>query len=367
MDGRSIDKIIRSRERGYIWLERELKIKLGIGTALIAVFFLIICFFGLLQQSRQCLFFIGGAVLVNGICCYLAYLHEYQNYLAIFDYLEAFEMGDYRFRKNDEAFRKGLRRGIHSQLTEQLERIGQAVEVYKSQLESEKENTKAMITNISHQLKTPIAALGISFELLEDSQTTQEEKQEFLERGRQEIQKLNHLMGVLMNLSHLEADMIHLNPKEAGLKATIVRAVNGVYIKAEEKNIEIEVEEFRDIELLHDLRWTAEAISNVLDNAVKYSPENTIIQLRVEPLTSYVFIEIEDEGIGISKSDYQNVFKRFYRGEYPEVEQQEGAGVGLYLARQILERQGGNICIVPTHRRGTRVRMMLPKKYTLDN
>lgn len=104
------------------------------------------------------------------------------------------------------------------------------------------------------------------------------------------------------------------------------------------------MKEFSDIELLHDSRWTAEAISNVLDNAVKYSPGGSAIQIRVEPMVSYVFIEVEDEGIGIEKSEYQNIFKRFYRGKRPEVEAEEGAGVGLYLVRKIFEGQGKCVC-----------------------
>lgn len=88
-----------------------------------------------------------------------------------------------------------------------------------------------------------------------------------------------------------------------------------------------------------------------------------MIRIRVEPKYSYVFLEVEDEGIGIPKSEYQNIFKRFYRGKAPEVEAQEGAGVGLYLVRKILEEQGGNVCVVPSHRTGTVIRMMLPKSY----
>lgn len=360
-----IDRMIRNRERGYIWLENELKKNLMIGTAGIAVFFLFMLLSGALRYSSHALLSIAAAILANGFWQYRMYRREYRNYLAISGYLESFERGEYDFHGDNggKGVQAGLKAGIHSQLTEQLERMGRAVEGYKSQVEDEKENTKAMITDISHQLKTPVAALGLSMELLEDGQVTAEEKREFMERGKQEVKKLKYLMGALTNLSRLEADMIRLEPKETSLKKTIIRAVNGIYIKAEEKHIGIEMEEFEDMEICHDSRWTAEAISNVLDNAVKYSPEGTMIRLRAEPMVSYVFIEVEDEGIGIRKQEYQNVFKRFYRGERPEVETQEGAGVGLYLVRKIFEEQGGNVCIVPVHGKGTVVRMMLPKKY----
>lgn len=353
----SIEKMIRDQERGYIWLEQEWKKNLGISTAGIAVLFLFLLPAGIPLPRYFALF--AGAVLANGIWCFLTYRRKYKDYQEISDCLEALETGSYEFRMGEDA----LKTGIQPQLREQLERVGHAVEVFKKQLEDEKENTKAMITDISHQLKTPVSALGLSLELLEDGQVTEEEKREFLERGKQEVEKLNHLMGTLVNLSRLEADMIRLKPRNASLKATLIRAANGIYLKAEEKKIEIELKEFTDMEILHDPRWTAEAISNVLDNAVKYSPGGSRIWIHVEPMVSYVFIEVEDEGIGIEKSEYQNIFKRFYRGKRPEVEVQEGAGVGLYLVRKIFEEQGGNVCAVPAHGRGTVIRMMLPKKY----
>ena len=353
----SIEKMIRDQERGYIWLEHEWKKNLGISTAGIAVLFLFLLPAGIPLPRYFALF--AGAVLANGIWCFLTYRRKYKDYQEISDCLEALETGSYEFRMGEDA----LKTGIQPQLREQLERVGHAVEVFKKQLEDEKENTKAMITDISHQLKTPVSALGLSLELLEDGQVTEEEKREFLERGKQEVEKLNHLMGTLVNLSRLEADMIRLKPRNASLKATLIRAANGIYLKAEEKKIEIELKEFTDMDILHDPRWTAEAISNVLDNAVKYSPGGSRIWIRVEPMVSYVFIEVEDEGIGIERSEYQNIFKRFYRGKRPEVEAQEGAGVGLYLVRKIFEEQGGNVCAVPAHGRGTVIRMMLPKKY----
>ena len=392
-DSSGIEKMIRDHERGYIWLEQEWKKNLGISTAGIAVLFLFLLPAGLSLPYYSALF--AGAVLANGIWCFLTYRRKYRDYLEISDCLEELETGSYRRQESLEtekssqqaasetekssqqaALKTGnskrraggntLKTGIRSQLQEQMERVGHAVEVYKKQLEDEKENTKSMITDISHQLKTPVSALRLSLELLGDEQITEEEKREFLERGKQEVEKLNHLMGTLVNLSRLEADMIRLEPRKASLKATLIRGVNGIYLKAEEKQIEMEMKEFSDMELLHDPRWTAEAISNVLDNAVKYSPAGSTVRIRVEPMASYVFIKVEDEGIGIEKSEYPNIFKRFYRGKRPEVEAQEGAGVGLYLVRKIFEEQGGNVCALPAHGRGTVIRMMLPKKYRLE-
>ncbi len=355
-----IDKHIKARERGYIWLERELKWRIFVSTAVIAVF-LVILFFVLEPDLTVWAAALAAVLALNVVWEYLNYRREYRNYQSIYRYLEEFEMGNYTYRGGEDF--TGV--GIRVQLAEQLARMGEAFGRMKSRLVEEKENTKGLVTDISHQLKTPVAALELSFELLQDKTLDEKERQEFLERSGRETRRLRQLVETLSNLSRLEADMIRLSPKEADLKETIIRAVNGIYIKAEEKQIEIEMEEFENIRLAHDVRWTAEAVSNVLDNAVKYSPSGTKVKIRVEVFVSYAFIEVEDEGIGIPKSEYPDIFKRFYRGDHPLVERSEGAGVGLYLVRKILEGQGGSVRAYQSHGGGTVMQMMLPKEYAL--
>lgn len=357
MKDHDLERKAARRERGYIWMEEKLKWNLVKSTAGIAVFFIVLYGSGLPVKRWVVLF--PCVLLVNGVWCYLEYRREYQDYLMIFRYLEKFEEGRYDYQENHDL----LNTGIHSQIEEQLVRIGTAFGMLKEHLVEEKENTKGLVTDISHQLKTPAAALRLCFELLEDDTLSPEERQEFLKRGIEEVRKFSQLTETLIHLSKMEADMIRLQVREDGLRDTLIRAVNGVWIRAGEKGIAIEMQEFRDVSVIHDARWTAEAIANVLDNAVKYSPGGTTVRLRVVTLTSCVFIEVEDEGIGIPKKEYPEIFKRFYRGHRPEVESQEGAGVGLYLVRRILEGQGGSVRALPGHGGGTIIQMMLPKQY----
>lgn len=356
MDDRSIEKVMERRERGYIWLERELRLGILGCTLIITLFFaaIYLCSSGF----RYFWPLFAAAVLAGWLWEYGRYRRRYNIYMHISSYLEQFEEGNYTYHTESDY----MKTGINSQITEQLERMGNAFGTLKSRLIDEKENQKALVTDISHQLKTPVAALSMCFELMEDSDMTAAEREEFAARGSGEVKKLKHLTETLMNLSRMEAGMIEINKEEAGLKDTLIRAVNGVYLKASEKNIEIEMEDFEDIILPHDRKWTAEAFANVLDNAVKYSPEGTKIQLRVSPRISYVFVEVEDEGIGIARDELQNIFQRFYRGSRPEVESCEGAGVGLYLVRQILEEQGGSVRAVRGKGGGTIFQMTLPKK-----
>lgn len=353
-----IDNHLKARERGYIWLEGELKRTLLISTAGITVFFAVL-FFVLKPALLAWAVSFAAAVIVNAVWGFLNYRREYRNYQAIYRYLEEFETGNYGYRGSED-FNSA---GICAQLAEQLARMGEAFGGLKYKLVEEKENTKGLVTDISHQLKTPVAALELSYELMQDESLDDKERQEFLARSGRELKRFRQLVETLSNLSRLEADMIKLAPREADLKETLIRAVNGVYMKAEKKGIEIELADFEPVRLCHDVRWTAEAVSNVLDNGVKYSPAGTKVQIRVNSLVSYVVIEVEDEGIGIPKSEYADIFKRFYRGKKDAVEKEEGAGVGLYLVRKILEEQGGSVRALSAPGGGSIMQMMLPKKY----
>ena len=230
----------------------------------------------------------------------------------------------------------------------------------KERLVEEENSTKALITDISHQLKTPLASLRMSHELTEAENLTESERREFAEKETQEIEKLEMLLEELVNLSRLENHMIQIKPEPLGIKQTITEAVNQIFMKAHVKNIEIQVKLENDVMIRHDRKWTVEALANVLDNAVKYSEPQTCIGIRVSPLPSNLLIEIEDEGIGISEEDLHRIFKRFYRGKLASGYAREGAGVGLYLARSILEQQGGSIIAKRKMERGTIFKITLP-------
>ncbi len=242
---------------------------------------------------------------------------------------------------------------------DKLKELGYYFSNLKERLKQEENSTKALITDISHQLKTPLASIRMSHELSLSSDLSEEERQSFMETETQEILKMEALLDELVKLSRLENSMIQIKCEKCSIKKTISEAVSQIYIKAHAKNIEICVDMENDVETLHDHKWTVEALVNILENAVKYSAQGTTVNIYVSCLVNHVLIQVEDEGIGIPEGEVHEIFKRFYRGSNTKDIVKEGAGVGLYLARSIIEQQGGSIVAKRKNGNGTIFQIML--------
>ena len=137
-------------------------------------------------------------------------------------------------------------------------------------------------------------------------------------------------------------------------------ACSGIVYAAEKKDICVTVDCPENLLLSHDSKWTAEAVFNLLDNAVKYTPAGGAIRVFVEQWEMYVKLSVSDTGKGISESNQAAVFRRFYREE--EVHEQQGVGIGLYLTREIVTRQGGYIKVTSEPGQGSEFSIMLPTR-----
>lgn len=243
---------------------------------------------------------------------------------------------------------------------EMLYELAQHLSGQKMLYENEEYNTKTLITDISHQLKTPLASLRMSHELVLSSELSKKEQKEFLLQESVEIHKLELLLEELVKISRLENHMIEVVPKTQEIHGLITDAVGQVYGKAKSCKVEIVVEMNEKITARYDRKWTTEALSNVLDNAIKYSKPEQKVVLRVSKLAQNVLIEVEDDGIGISSEEIHKIFKRFYRGMEASQYVKDGVGVGLYLARRILEQQGGTITAKRKMTNGSIFQIILP-------
>ena len=195
-----------------------------------------------------------------------------------------------------------------------------------------------MIADISHQTKTPIANLLLYSELLLEEELPQQIEGN-VSAIHEQTQKLKFLIESLVKLSRLENGILQLVPRMEKLQPMLERAVWELKQKAEEKGLQISLHN-TDVEAYFDLKWTGEAIGNVIDNAIKYT-EHGEISLSAISYEVVVRIDIADTGCGIREEELPKIFRRFYRSEL--VKDEEGVGIGLYLTREILQEQGGYI------------------------
>lgn len=316
----------------------------------------------LLQRRKYELNFFA-VVTILGVILILFLMYQIQQrcFKKIIALAEAYLLEDFSFAESQIDSNDIYLKGLVGQIFNILKQLGNQIQVKNFKLINEKESTKALVTDISHQLKTPIASLKLCFSIYEEA-TDEDEKQEFLNRCQTQIDKLEILINSLINISRLETAMIKLSPEMVSLNDILIKAVNQIYAKAKFKNIDIEMDEFQDCLLMLDKKWTIEAIVNILDNAIKYSNSFTKISIKVVPMFNFVNVNISDKGIGIEKAQYNKIFKRFYRVDDKIVKETEGSGVGLYLTRNILERQGGNIIVKSEYGHGSTFIIQLKTK-----
>lgn len=219
----------------------------------------------------------------------------------------------------------------------------------KNQLQKEKERTGELISDISHQTKTPIANLLLYSELLKEGIDDGTNK-ELVDAIHNQSEKLSFLIQSLVKASRLENGVIQTEPEENDIKILLESVVSQAESKAAEKNIKIEVYPVNRTALF-DMKWTSEAVYNILDNAVKYTEKNGKIEILVSEYALFTRIDIKDNGIGIPESEIPKIFGRFYKCS--TTQQEEGVGLGLYLAREIIAGQGGYIKVASLVGEGT--------------
>ncbi|MBC6002248.1 MAG: HAMP domain-containing sensor histidine kinase [Paeniclostridium sordellii] len=249
--------------------------------------------------------------------------------------------------------------GVLNRINSDLNKLSRSLNLKIKNINKEKESIKELVTDISHQLKTPLASLKLYNSLLLEEELDEEDRIEFLTTNKMSINKLHNLIDSLVNISRLEASMISIKKEDKSIKQTLTKAIDSVKGKANLKNIKISVKDFEDKIILHDSKWTEESIFNILENGVKYTHDNGKIEVSLQETINFIRIDIKDNGIGIDKSEFNNIFKRFYRSE--KVEEVEGSGVGLYLSRKIIESQGGNIIVSSKIGQGSKFSLFLTK------
>ena len=224
-------------------------------------------------------------------------------------------------------------------------------------VKEEKERIKTLISDISHQTRTPVANIRLYTQLLGE-QNLGEESRDCLEALESQTEKLQILIEALVKTSRLETGILELHTKPESLKNIVERSVEQYRPKADEKNIKLEAFT-SDISAVCDAKWTEEAVCNLLDNAVKYTPDGGNITVRLSEYEMFCRIDVTDDGNGISEEEQPKIFGRFYRGK--DVYNKQGVGIGLYLTRQIVSNEGGYMKVISSEGNGSTFSIFLQK------
>lgn len=242
-------------------------------------------------------------------------------------------------------------------VAERLNRVVQISRMNQEKAERERDTIKSLISDISHQVRTPLTNIMLYVGLLQE-QDLDESTMRLAEKIQKQSMKLDFFMKELVKSSYTEQEMISIHPEMTGVEEIINTACQMVEVAALKKQIDI-VKEVTEVLCYADKKWTTEALGNVLDNAVKYSPEDSQVKVNVLPYESFICIQIVDQGIGIREEEQGMVFERFYRSK--DVSSEPGFGIGLYLVREVLTKQGGYVKITSEIGKGTTVQLYLSR------
>ncbi len=223
----------------------------------------------------------------------------------------------------------------------------------------ERDAVKSLVSDISHQTKTPVANILLYSQLLQENESLDERARQIAGQIEMQTEKLNFLIQSLIRTSRLENGIVAVVPKEDRILELIHDLPHPA--SAQAKGVEYHiVEEMPDICACFDRKWTVEALSNLVDNAVKYTPPGGKVTVSVQEYEMFVRIDVADTGIGISEEETAKIFARFYRS--PHVQEERGVGLGLYLAREILHREGGYIKVASVPGEGSVFSVFLSKR-----
>ncbi len=217
----------------------------------------------------------------------------------------------------------------------------------------QKKLIQSLISDISHQTLTPVSNLKIYTELLKET----EPDNEIVDTIMEQTDKLDFLIRSLVKLSRLESDIIKVSPKRTPLQDLLLKMKQTYMASAQEKGISFNIQD-STLVADFDLKWTEEALGNIIDNAIKYTESGKNITVSTEKYSFFVRIDVKDEGIGITEEEIPKIFSRFYRSY--SVSNIKGVGIGLYLAREIIKSEDGYIKVKSNPGEGSTFSVFLP-------
>lgn len=209
-----------------------------------------------------------------------------------------------------------------------------------------------LLSDISHQIKTPIASLIIYNDILLNRKLSNDERINFLERSKEQLYRIEWLVKSLLKLARIDAKAIKFEKKNCDLNKTCLEAVESLKINAQKRKVRLEFcKSLDDVIMPHDRNWIKECLINIIKNSIEHNKEGGFVKICLKKTTVSIRITIEDNGEGIMKKDIPHIFERFYKGM--KNSNAESVGIGLALAKSIVEGHGGTIDVKSEYGKGT--------------
>lgn len=226
---------------------------------------------------------------------------------------------------------------LYGKIEYELVRVQEMQNGRKEEAEKSRDEIQKLISEIAHQMRTPLANMETYLGFMKDSPG--ETAPEFVAALEKSEEKLHFLVESFIKMSRLEQHIIQIKKEEKDLLQTVLNVLGQIQCYAEEKEIQFDITFPENAVCAHDANWLGEALYNILENAVKYSDNGGKIEVTVSENEMFMKIRVRDYGLGISEGEEHRIFQRFYRGKL--VTTQAGFGIGLYLAREIVNLHGG--------------------------
>lgn len=289
-----------------------------------------------------------SCIVIAVAVIYINYSHTKKTLDTIGQMLDSAIEGNYSEKNFDESRLSALETKFAHYLSASV--------ISARNVSNEKDKIKTLISDISHQTKTPIANLLLYSELIAEEDLSDDMRSN-VEAIRQQTQKLRFLIDSLVKLSRLENGILTLAPRQEPIQSMLENIWRQNSAKAKQKDLELRIIH-TEASANFDRKWTVEALDNLVDNAIKYTPSGSVTISATE-YELFTRIDVTDTGIGIRESEQVKIFSRFYRSE--DARDNEGVGIGLYLAREIISGEGGYIRLTSERGKGSTFSVFLPR------
>lgn len=314
----------------------------ALGTILSAIF-----------VSATSAWFVLGISLLLSATAILFTWWRYREIERLSGFLQQISSGDFQLDVRDN------REGELSLLKTQIYKVTKMLSEHGALLSEDKGKLTNAISDISHQLKTPLTSMMVMADLLRDSDLDGAKRSEFIRNLHTQLERMDWLVSSLLKLSKIDAGTIHFKKDQIPVSKLIEKAVEPLLIPMDINMQDLEIEGDPQAEFNGDLNWTTEALINILKNCVEHTGEGGTLTIRYSENALYTGIQIEDSGSGISKKDLPYIFKRFYKGENAG---DDSVGIGLAMAYSIITSQSGDIEVASTPGEGTRFHIKFYKQ-----